>query len=314
MALRQRARRVRLGYGGRTTDPPLPRAAGGRAEAARRPHASWSPGSTSASSTTGATYELCDHSLGGRHGGDRTGYRLIERFHLDGTTPVWHYACADALIEKRVWMEPGANTTYVRYRAAARRGGGPVRLALRALVNYRDFHATTHAGRLADGGGRRSRTGCASPPTTGARPLVGSPGRPPRRRRTTGICGFRLARRGSERGLDALDDNLHVGTFRGHARAGRVRHRGALGGGAPSLDGERPGRAGARTRPSVLLAWRAGAARAAAPALDRAARARRRPVRRRAARSPPIPAALSVIAGYHWFGDWGRDTMIACPG
>ena len=26
------------------------------------------------------------------------GHRLIERFQLDGTTPVWHYACADALI------------------------------------------------------------------------------------------------------------------------------------------------------------------------------------------------------------------------
>src|SRR5881227_541962 len=22
----------------------------------------------------------------------------------------------------------------------------------------------------------------------------------------------------------------------------------------------------------------------------------------------------SIIAGYHWFGDWGRDTMIALPG
>jgi hypothetical protein len=26
------------------------------------------------------------------------------------------------------------------------------------------------------------------------------------------------------------------------------------------------------------------------------------------------PEALTVIAGYHWFGDWGRDTMIALPG
>jgi predicted glycogen debranching enzyme len=26
------------------------------------------------------------------------------------------------------------------------------------------------------------------------------------------------------------------------------------------------------------------------------------------------PEALSVIAGYPWFGDWGRDTMIALPG
>jgi len=22
----------------------------------------------------------------------------------------------------------------------------------------------------------------------------------------------------------------------------------------------------------------------------------------------------TVIAGYHWFSDWGRDTMIALPG
>jgi len=29
---------------------------------------------------------------------------------------------------------------------------------------------------------------------------------------------------------------------------------------------------------------------------------------------PDDPKGMSVIAGYHWFGDWGRDTMIALPG
>jgi glycogen debranching enzyme len=29
---------------------------------------------------------------------------------------------------------------------------------------------------------------------------------------------------------------------------------------------------------------------------------------------PTAPAGESVIAGYPWFGDWGRDTMIALPG
>jgi predicted glycogen debranching enzyme len=29
---------------------------------------------------------------------------------------------------------------------------------------------------------------------------------------------------------------------------------------------------------------------------------------------PEDPEGLSLIAGYHWFGDWGRDTMIALPG
>src|SRR5688572_1427320 len=50
------------------------------------------------------------------------GYRHLDHFQLDGTSPVWTYAVGDARLEKRVWMEPGANTTYVRYtvtRAAA---------------------------------------------------------------------------------------------------------------------------------------------------------------------------------------------------
>jgi len=38
------------------------------------------------------------------------GYRHIESFRLDGTSPVWIFAIADALIEKRIWMEQGRNT------------------------------------------------------------------------------------------------------------------------------------------------------------------------------------------------------------
>ena len=72
---------------------------------------------------------------------DPQGYRAIERFVLDGSTPVWTYAVADALVEKRVWMEPGANTTYVRYRVL--RARGLLALQLRILVDYRDYHATT---------------------------------------------------------------------------------------------------------------------------------------------------------------------------
>jgi predicted glycogen debranching enzyme len=29
---------------------------------------------------------------------------------------------------------------------------------------------------------------------------------------------------------------------------------------------------------------------------------------------PEEPDGRSIIAGYHWFGDWGRDTMVALPG
>ena len=45
---------------------------------------------------------------------DPQGFHLLQRFHLAGMDPVWTYALADALIEKRVWMRQGENTTYVQ--------------------------------------------------------------------------------------------------------------------------------------------------------------------------------------------------------
>src|SRR5689334_21145108 len=70
------------------------------------------------------------------------GYRYIESFHLDGTTPVWNYALADALLEKRIWMQQDANTTYIRYRLS--RASHPAQLTLKALVDDRDHHGETH--------------------------------------------------------------------------------------------------------------------------------------------------------------------------
>src|SRR3984893_6986979 len=72
------------------------------------------------------------------------GFQHIEEFRLEGTTPVWTYALGDARLEKRVWMQQDANTTYVQYKMV--QGSGPLEMELKALVNYRDFHATTHAG------------------------------------------------------------------------------------------------------------------------------------------------------------------------
>ena len=70
------------------------------------------------------------------------GYLNIESFHLEGTTPVWNFAFADALLEKRIWMQQGENTTFIRY--CYKRGSQPLTLSLKALVNYRDYHGGTH--------------------------------------------------------------------------------------------------------------------------------------------------------------------------
>jgi predicted glycogen debranching enzyme len=238
------------------------------------------------------------------------GHRLIERFHLDGTTPVWHYACADALLEKRVWMEPGANTTYVRYRLL--RAGGPVRLALTALVNYRDFHSTTR------GPGWEMRVepvahGLRVTAFDGARPvLLQVPGAAVERAHEW-YLGSRLAAE-ETRGLDALDDNLCVGTFGATLEPGRTLTCVLSAEVTPALDGEQ---AWARRRAheaEALLAWRkAQPAAGGAPAwIDQLVLAADQFLVSRPLAGDPD--GLSVIAGYHWFGDWGRDTMIALPG
>jgi predicted glycogen debranching enzyme len=259
----------------------------------------------------GATYELSTARWA-----DGTvapaGYRLIERFYLDGTTPVWHYACADTLVEKRVWMEPGANTTYVRYRLLRAGAGGPVRLTLRALVNYREFHVTTHGPGWQMAVAPAGR-GLQIIAYDGARPLSiqvpGATSEPAHDR----YVGFRLAAE-EARGLDALDDSLHAGTFTATLAPDRPLTAVLSAEARPDLDGEQ---AWARRRAhetEVLLAWRkAQPAAGLAPAwIERLVLAADQFVVSRPLAADP--GGLSVIAGYHWFGDWGRDTMIALPG
>jgi predicted glycogen debranching enzyme len=70
---------------------------------------------------------------------DPHGYRNQVGFRLDGSMPGWTFALSDALVERRVWMAYGSNTTYVRFTVV--RSSGPLELELRPLVTYRDFHS-----------------------------------------------------------------------------------------------------------------------------------------------------------------------------
>jgi hypothetical protein len=131
---------------------------------------------------------------------------------------VWTYAVADALVEKRVWMEPGANTTYVRYRAL--RARSPIGLQLKILVNYRDYHSTTH------GEGWRMDVatvthGLCVVAFEGARPLLLLTDRGEARSAHTWYQSFEL-RRERERGLDAVEDHLHAATFQASLEPGEA--------------------------------------------------------------------------------------------
>jgi glycogen debranching enzyme len=91
----------------------------------------------------GATYLLgANRWSGGAI--DPQGFILLESFRLEGNLPVWSFAFGGAILEKRVWMQHGANTTFVQYRVV--RTARTVNLAVKAMVNYRDLHGETRGG------------------------------------------------------------------------------------------------------------------------------------------------------------------------
>jgi predicted glycogen debranching enzyme len=240
---------------------------------------------------------------------DAQGYHHIERFVLAGTIPTWEFACGDVLLEKSVWMEQGANTTYVRYRLL--RGRAPIVLRLEAMVNYRDFHAATHAGnwrmtvdRVDDGVAVHAFDG-ATPITLRARNAEVDIA-------NQWYRDFALTAERA-RGLDAQEDHLHAATFEAVLNVGQTVTIVASAEPSVSLDGDAALERRRAHEGSILDRFAAAnGARIAPPWIAQLALAADQFIVARPL--PEEPEAHSVIAGYHWFGDWGRDTMIALPG
>jgi predicted glycogen debranching enzyme len=237
------------------------------------------------------------------------GYLHIERFCMEGTVPVWTFACADASIEKRVWMQQGANSTYVQY--TVRRASRPLRLSAKVMVNWRGYHFLTHASegllevQSVDNGLRvQASSEAAFYVRSGDCELEAA---------HTWYRNYELSEE-NRRGLDHQEDHLHAGTFHAELETGDQATVVASTEPGASLDGN--------------------AALQARIARDRTLLTKSESVHPGMAESPPwikqlILAAdqfivarplagasqsTSVVAGYPWFGDWGRDTMIALPG
>ncbi len=97
------------------------------------------------------------------------GHVYIESFSLDGTVPTWRFGFADAVLEKRIWMEPGKDTTYVAYTLIS--ASQPVPILCKAIVDYRDYHSRTTAGGFNDARIDRVDKGLKMTMFDGARPL-----------------------------------------------------------------------------------------------------------------------------------------------
>ncbi len=265
---------------------------------------------------------------------DPHGYRHIETFRLDGLIPTWTFALAEALLEKRVWMPHGQNMVFVTYtlrrmhpeRSEAQSKGRSLTLEIWPMVTRRDAHVETH------GGGWQPEVVSIE---GGALVKIGD-------------LEFRLlANRGAfipvrewhwnikhrvetERGLPDREDQFAAGKFTAELGPDEtfvfvagLEHPELVEGskqqskGPVSLDWE-TSLAAEHARPQALIAqakvrskpdWIQQLVLAADQFIVRPSTAAST-----SSASAQDARGQTVIAGYHWFGDWGRDTMIALPG
>jgi predicted glycogen debranching enzyme len=239
------------------------------------------------------------------------GYRHIESFELEGTIPTWKFACADALLEKQIWMQHGANTTYVRYTLSC--AAQPLTLTLKALVNYRDYHGSTQGNdwqmnvEPIDRGIKIAAYDNATPLYLSSDTATATPAH-------NWHHNFDLAVE-RYRGLSDREDHLHSATFTVTLNPGESIVFVASTDPQPNLDGAEALKLRHNQEQKLINLWKLDLPNHSQdrPAwIDRLVLAADQFIVDR-----PLPDALNgktIIAGYHWFGDWGRDTMISLPG
>lgn len=273
--------------------------------------------------------------LGTNEYGDGTihpsGLVHLERFELDGNVVSFVYTVGRATLEKRVWMEHGLNTTYVQYRALE--APEAIALILTPFAACRDYHAQ-----------QRGRVDWNFDVTAGdgTAEVVAYPGATPLRLLTAPAARFTptgvwywnfLHRMERERGMEDREDLYAAGLFRATLQAGGSLTLVATTEdvAAVDLDGdaayqrERDRLRGLLARAGISPGDDFGAQLTLAAdqflvRRDTPARESPGPLRggqgegASVARPTTPHEGRTVIAGYHWFGDWGRDTMICLPG
>jgi predicted glycogen debranching enzyme len=242
------------------------------------------------------------------------GYRHLESFRLEGATPVFTWSLGDLRLVQRLWMAHGQNTTYVTYTLT--RGASRARLLLKPLCAYRDHHRLTKGGYPVEVDFSPAPWPGGQALTVRAMPDRSAPAQPFRILASGGTItpdaewwwSFHLNEE-KRRGLDNQEDLFAAATISADMQPGST----------------------------LALAFTADAADPL-PWTDalQAEQDRQRALLEHAALPPDAPDWIrqlvlaadqfivsrdiggahgrSVMAGYPWFSDWGRDTMIALPG
>ncbi len=239
----------------------------------------------------------------------------LTEFRLELGLPVWRYEVEGFTIERRVWMEHGRNTTFASYELVV--GSGEVALEIEPWIRFRP-----HDGALDLPAG-----GPYALHVVDERYEVTSDGYPPLR---MGLDGgshtFTIDRKRLRdvryllertRGYDSVGELHSPGFFRTSLVAGSAATFFASAEPWTTLDSAT--RAGARAnevqrRRGLLASAHPAAREGLAAHLVIAADQFLIAPAARAEDDATRDDACTVIAGYHWFTDWGRDTMISLEG
>jgi len=226
------------------------------------------------------------------------GYRYLKEFRQD-PFPVFVYQVEDLELEKSIFMVHGENSTVVQY-AVRPRSARACALELAPLIAFRDYHNTTHVNDALNPAYGAASGSVKFTPYPGLPPLYLCHGEAEIKPGGNWYRNFEYDVE-RERGLEFQEDlfNPCVLVFDLNRQA----------------------------RPA-LIASTEGRFSAMADSLREREIERRRTLFEgagddRFVRALSVAAdqfivqrggQRTVIAGYHWFSDWGRDTMIALPG
>ena len=273
---------------------------------------------------------------------DPQGYQHLDTVALEGDIPCFTYTLGELLsLEKRIWMEYGQNTTYVQYTLhgafdeSIEKSEEKLTLTVSPYCLYRDHHSVTRGSPnwrfLVDNQGNK----CSVRAYDGATPITMIAG-PSAIFTPTGWWYWKvLHRRERERGLPDIEDVYQPGNFRMQlvpgmhvtlvlraesdlpAELGRELHEDAV---AHALL-----RHNRRNRQLLTVAERTTADLAQKdPVLARLTVAADQFIVARPEQGASsaigkenirlTPERKTIIGGYPWFTDWGRDSMISLPG
>jgi predicted glycogen debranching enzyme len=216
--------------------------------------------------------------------------RLLQFFY--NPLPTFEFAAGGARIAKTVFMVHGKNTVIVKY---AVESASPVEITIAPLANERDFHSNSQYERAFLQNAQKNSTSLLND----GKPFLFLSSDKCTYAKQENYYKNMLYDLETERGEADTDTHFSPGvfTFRGTGTFFIVASDERFSGDASSLYKEE------------LIRLRGIRERTPAPVPDELAYSADTFLATRKS-----TASGTIIAGYHWFADWGRDSMIALPG